>query len=94
MGTIKYDENADLSKFLEEVLPQIYEKKIESLVICASMENGEIGSAYFNCSMKTKLMYAGLINQDAMMDTLMANGIIEYDDDDVDDDVDESDDPI
>ena len=90
MSRLHYDENEDLSKFLESVLPQLYEQKVNSLAIIANLDNGDTGSAYFNCNMSTKLLFAGLINQDAMMDTLIANSYIE--DEDFSDDDDEDDD--
>ena len=44
-------------------------------------ERGDTYVDYYGASMGDKLLLAGLIQQDAMLDTLEANGIIKSEDD-------------
>lgn len=93
MEKLKYEENESLSKFLEKILPQIYENKVESLAIVAKTENSDYGTAYFNCSFSTKLLFSGYIQQDATLDNLINNGILFAVDDDEDEDKYDDDNP-
>lgn len=74
MDRLKFEENQDLSKFLEDVLKEIYESKVQSLAIMCTMEGSSaVGCGYYNCGVSTKLLYAGYLHQDALLQTLAAN---------------------
>ena len=67
---------------------------IRGIAIVGIIEGGDAYTNYYNTSMADKLVLAGLINQDAMFDSMAANGIIDYeapDEDDETDDVKEDD---
>lgn len=75
MNRLKFEENRDLSKFLESVLKEIYESKVQSLAIMCTMDDGSVGCGYYNCGVSTKFLYAGYLHQDALLQTLEANGL-------------------
>ncbi len=79
MKLLKIEDNENLSTFLEQGLQQIYEHNATRVAIYATLEDNQILSGYFNCDIPTKLLYAGYVQQDAMIDTLEANGVIETD---------------
>ena len=54
-------------------------------------ETGDAYTNYHNISMSDKLVISGLIQQDATLDMLAANGFIEYGDDDDDENEDDND---
>ena len=70
------------AKWLESVLKDITKYPVKGISFNAVTEDGEIYTNYYNLSMGDKLLVAGIIQQDAMFDSLAANGIIDYDDDD------------
>ena len=74
------------AEWLEKSLQNIASSPIQSICIVAKRTNGEMLTGYYNCSVTDKLLFAGYINQDAMMDSLYANGYISGEDDDEDDD--------
>lgn len=70
------------AKWLEQTLRDISELPVRSIALVGVLENGDAYTNYYNVSMTDKLILSGLINQDAMLDALAANGVIEYVDDD------------
>ena len=67
--------------WLEQTLRDISTLPVSGIAFIGVLEGGEMYANYYECSMTDKLLAAGLINQDAMMDTLAANGVIDYADD-------------
>lgn len=49
----------------------------ESICIITKSANGDIGTGYFNCAVGDMILFAGYLQQDAMLDTLRANGQVE-----------------
>lgn len=70
------------AKWLEQSLSDISALPIRGIAIVGITEGGDAYTNYYNASMADKLVLSGLINQDAMFDSMAANGIIEYEDDD------------
>ncbi len=70
------------AKWLEQSLSDISALPIRGIAIVGITEGGDAYTNYYNTSMADKLVLSGLINQDAMFDSMAANGIIEYEDDD------------
>lgn len=70
------------AKWLESVLKDITKYPVKGISFNAVTDDGEIYTNYYNLSMADKLLVAGIIQQDAMLDTLAASGVVEYDDDD------------
>lgn len=64
------------AKWLEESLQNVIGSNTQAICIMTRNESGEVGSGYYNCSVPDKLMFAGFIQQDALLDTMTANGII------------------
>ena len=70
--------NIPYAQWLEQTLQEIIKLPIKGMCLNAILDNGEAYTAYYNASMLNKLTIAGLIQQDAMLDTMAANGFIEY----------------
>ena len=72
---------------LEGALRRISVMPMRTLILIGITEDGDTYNDYYNATMGDKLMIAGMIQQDAMLDTLEANGYINsMDDDDEGDD--------
>ena len=63
--------------WLENALQELIKFPVKGICMYATTESGEIYSNYHNISMMDKVTIAGLIQQDATIDSLVANGIIE-----------------
>ena len=68
------------AKWLEQTLRDISELPIRSMAFVGCLEDNDIYTAYYNANMTDKLLLSGIINQDAMYDSLAANGVVEYED--------------
>lgn len=71
--------------WLEETLRDISTMPIAGIAILGVLEGGETYTAYYNVPMADKLLLSGLINQDATLDMLAAQGVINYADEDEED---------
>ena len=70
------------AKWLESVLKDIAKYRVRGLSFNVITDEGEIYTNYYNLSMGDKILVAGILQQDAMLDSLAANGIIGYDEED------------
>lgn len=70
------------AKWLEESLQNIVGKPVQSICILTKFESGDIGTGYWDCAVGDKILFAGFLQQDAMLDTLKNNGFLEEDDED------------
>ena len=70
--------NIPYAQWLEQTLQEIIKLPIKGICLNAVLNNGEAYTAYYNITMLDKITVAGLIQQDAMLDTMAANGFIEY----------------
>ena len=76
------------AQWLEQTLQDIIGLPVKGLCLNAVLDGGEVYTAYHNVSMVNKLTIAGIVQQDAMLDTMAANGLIENEnDEDTDDSV-------
>lgn len=66
----------EYAQFLEETLSALVEMPIESLCIMGKMKGGYSFVNYYKLSITDKILFAGLIQQDAMIDSLKANNLI------------------
>lgn len=73
--------NIPYAQWLEKALQELITFPVKGICIVALTDNGEIYNNYHNVNMADKLVMAGIIQQDAMLDTMAASGIIEYSDD-------------
>lgn len=74
--------NMAYAQWLEQALRELTALKVHGIVIAATTENGDTYTNYYNVSMADKLVLSGLINQDATLDMLAVNGIIQLDNED------------
>lgn len=72
------------AKWLEQTLQELVKFPVKGIAINATTANGEVYTNYYEISMADKLVISGVIQQDAMLDTLAANGYIEYADEEDD----------
>lgn len=70
------------AKWLEESLQNMVGKPIEAICIMSKFDSGDVGTGYWNCTMGDKILFSGMIQQDAMLDTLEANGLLPGDEED------------
>lgn len=73
------------AKWLEQTLRDISDIPVRGMVVSCILEDGNTYTNYWKTSMGDKILLSGLIQQDAMFDSLEANGIIQYDNYDGDD---------
>lgn len=66
------------AKWLEKTLQELVKFPVKGICISATTGEGEVYVNYHNVSMADKLVISGIIHQDAMLDTMAANGMIEY----------------
>lgn len=76
--------NIPYAQWLETALQELINLPVKGICLSAITETGEAYTNYHNISMMDKLLIAGLIQQDATLDSLAANGIIEYTDEEDD----------
>lgn len=70
------------AQWLEQALREISKEPLRGIALIGLFSNGDAYTNYWNASMSDKLILAGLINQDATLDMLAAQGVIEYEDED------------
>lgn len=73
------------AQWLESILRDISELPVKGIAILGVLEEGETYTAYYNIPMADKLLLSGLVNQDATLDMLAAQGFIEYEDEEEED---------
>ena len=76
--------NIPYAAWLEQALQELIKFPVKGICLNAVTENGEIYTNYYEVTMANKLTIAGIIQQDAMLDTLAANGYSQYADEDED----------
>ncbi len=68
------------AKWLEQALKELVNFPVKGICLNAVTADGDTYTNYYKISMRDKIVIAGILQQDAMLDTMAANGIIEYDD--------------
>lgn len=63
--------------WLENALKELINFPVKGLCFTAIGPQGEVYTNYHEVGMLDKITIAGVIQQDAMLDTLMANGFVE-----------------
>lgn len=67
-------------EWLREVLRDISQFDARGIAVASINKDGDSYLSYYKMNMADKVLISGLIQQDAMLDTLAQNGIIDYDD--------------
>lgn len=70
------------AEWLEKALQEMIKLPIKSVCMFAITENGDFYNNYHNVSFADKILMAGLIQQDAMFDSMSVNGFIEREEED------------
>ena len=70
--------------WLEKNLRDLIATPIKSICICAVSEDGDMYRDYYKATMLDKILIAGVVQQDAMYDSMAANGMVEYAEDEED----------
>lgn len=79
-------------EWLREVLRDISQFDARGIAVASINKDGDSYVSYYKMNMADKVLISGLIQQDAMLDTLAQNGIIGYDESDEGDDAEEEED--
>lgn len=66
----------DYAEFLEVTLKELVTLPVEGIYILAKLQGGATYTRFHNSSITDKILYAGLIQQDAMIETLEKNGMV------------------
>ena len=67
--------NVEFAGWLESFAKRLLEhpENVSSIVVAIGRTDDSVETGYWNCCMLSKLMIAGVIQQDAMIQTLSAN---------------------
>ena len=76
-------------EWLREVLRDISQFDARGIAVASINKDGDSYVSYYKMNMADKVLISGLIQQDAMLDTLAQNGIVSYDESDEDEDDDD-----
>ncbi len=79
------NEKIDLStlpyaKWLEQAVAGIIGMPVESICILTKYKDGAVQTGYYQCDVSDQLLFAGFLNQDAMIKTLKINGLVKRED--------------
>ena len=66
----------DYAEFLEVPLKELVTLPVEGICILAKLQGGSTYIRFHNSSITDNILYAGLIQQDAMIETLEKNGMV------------------
>ena len=72
--------NIPYAQWLETALQEMIKFPVKGICINAVSTDGTVYTNYYKISMNDKLLVAGLLQQDAMIDTLTINGFIKQED--------------
>lgn len=72
------------AQWLEQTLHDIIGLPVKSIAMTVVLDGGDAYTNYYNTSMSDKLVVAGLVQQDAMLDSMAATGLITYADEEDD----------
>lgn len=70
----------EYASFIEETLKSMVELPIDGICVIARLKDGSHLTNYFNSRMMDKIAYAGIIQQEAMLDLLKSNNQIRDED--------------
>lgn len=79
-------------EWLREVLRDISQFDARGIAVASINKDGDSYVSYYKMNMADKVLISGLIQQDAVLDTLAQNGIVSYDESDEDNDDEEEED--
>ena len=79
-------------EWLREALRDISQFDARGIAVASINKDGDSYVSYYKMNMADKVLISGLIQQDAVLDTLAQNGIVSYDESDEDDDDEEEED--
>ena len=73
---MKIEDNQDLATFLENSLKTLYKADAKSVAVIATAKDDDVFIGYYHCGGPTQILYAGYLQQDAMMCSLRESGMI------------------
>ena len=66
----------DYASFMEQTLTEMVTLPVEGICIITKLSGGAVFTSYYNSTAMDKITYAGLIQQDAMIETLRINKML------------------
>ena len=69
--------NLPYASWLEKSLKTLLEADITAICLLTKTADDEVGCGYWNASVTDKVLFAGMVQQDAMIDTLQNNGFLD-----------------
>lgn len=70
--------NNPIVDWVMQTMRDISKMPIKGIMLSAITEDGEAYTNYYKVPMADKILISGLISQDATLDMMAANGIIDY----------------
>ena len=70
----------EYASFIEETLQGMVELPVEGICVIARLKDGSCLTNYHNCTMGDKILYAGILQQEAMLDLLKTNNMLRDED--------------
>ena len=67
------------ANFMEETLQEMVTLPVEGICIITKLSGGSVFTSYYNATSMDKITFAGLIQQDAMIETLKINKMLNAD---------------
>lgn len=64
------------ASYMEQTLQEMVTLPIEGICIITKLSGGAVFTSYYNSTSMDKITYAGLIQQDAMIETLRINKML------------------
>lgn len=64
------------ASFMEKTLQEMVTLPVEGICIITKLSGGAVFTSYYNSTSMDKITYAGLIQQDAMIETLRINKML------------------
>lgn len=64
------------ASFMEQTLQEMVTLPVEGICVITKLSGGAVFTSYYNSTSMDKITYAGLIQQDAMIETLRINKML------------------
>lgn len=71
--------NKSYAEFMEETLKGMVQLPVEGICVITRLKDGSVFTNYHNSGMMDKFVYAGVIQQDAMIQMMNANNMLGQD---------------
>lgn len=68
--------NKNYAAFMEDTLKSMVQLPVEGICVVTKLKDGAVYASFFNSTVMDNITYAGVIQQDAMLEMLKNNGYV------------------